>query len=280
MGQGAVRETLRGAALTILVLGATLLPHMPGRFDAASTTLSVLARVFAVLLLVLVPVGALWLIFGRRRHRLFARVAVMAALIPCIGAGVVAVAASSYSLGILAIVLGGIVLLTDAWPVAARQEDSPVSRVAPISVSLVITPIVIVALQFLLLPRAVEFSRNRAIENAGPLIAEIERHRERTGDYPTSLLSLWPDINTGVVGIDRYRYERRGDAYNLVFENPAVSFGTNEIVVYNPRDEQVFTAHALDLLQNTPEQLRLEWTRGHYAERILSQPHWKYFWFD
>jgi hypothetical protein len=50
--------------------------------------------------------------------------------------------------------------------------------------------------------------------------------------------------------------------------------------MYNPRDEQAMTSHALDVLQLTPEQLALDQTRGHNAVQNARQPHWKYFSFD
>jgi hypothetical protein len=94
-------------------------------------------------------------------------------------------------------------------------------------------------------------------------------------------LSEWPDdYRPGVIGIEEYQYERHGDAYNLVFEQFALHFGTREFVIYNPHDEQAMTAHKRDLLELTPEQLSLEQTRGHYAVHDAGHPHWKYFWFD
>ena len=38
------------------------------------------------------------------------------------------------------------------------------------------------------------------------------------------------------MGIDRYHYERSGEAYNVIFKEPSLGFGTRRFVVYNPRD--------------------------------------------
>lgn len=105
-----------------------------------------------------------------------------------------------------------------------------------------------------------------------------ERHRAEGKKYPMSLLSVWRDYSPSVIAIDRFQYEPSGDAYNLVFEQPAAAFGTREFVVYNPRDEQVATSHAMDILEFSPE--HLERTRGYYAVHTTVHPHWKYFWFD
>lgn len=86
------------------------------------------------------------------------------------------------------------------------------------------------------------------------------------------------DYKPGVIGIDKFHYEPRGEAYNLLFEQPATPLGTQEFVVYHPRGEQTATSHAMDLLEYTPE--TLERARGYYAVHNAPQSNWKYFWFD
>ena len=124
----------------------------------------------------------------------------------------------------------------------------------------------------------VAFSRNRAIGNSARLISDIEQYRATRGHYPPSLLSVNKDYKPGVVGIEKFHYEPSGDAFNLLFEQPASPLGTREFVVYNPRGEQTATSHALDLLEFTPE--RLERARGYYAGHDVPHTHWRYFWFD
>lgn len=87
-------------------------------------------------------------------------------------------------------------------------------------------------------------------------------------------------VAIAVIGIKEYQYEASGDAYNLVFEQVALNFGTREFVIYDPRDRQVMTTHKMDLLQLTAQGLALEQRRGHYAVHDAPHPHWKYFWFD
>lgn len=48
--------------------------------------------------------------------------------------------------------------------------------------------------------------------------------------------------------------------------------------MYNPRGEQDFSSHVLDLLQFSPEQIRRQ--RGHYASEELAHAGWKRFLFD
>jgi hypothetical protein len=79
---------------------------------------------------------------------------------------------------------------------------------------LTIVPLAVLGLQTLLIGPAVEFSRNRAMHNAAPMIGDIERYREQHGSYPLSLLSVWRDYATEVIGVEQFHYEPSGDAYN------------------------------------------------------------------
>lgn len=271
------------AAIAFVML-CTLLPFMPGSYDSLAGPVSFMARIFGWVSLLLVPVGALWLLASRvkrfqGKEHVFGRIALVVWSIVLLAVSFVALTTSGFVLGIATLLLGG--YATSLLVPRVKELATLPSRHASVaSLYLIIVPLAVFVLQRALIPPAIEFSRDRAIENSAQLIADIESHRAANGQYPTSLLSAWRDYSPRILGIDRYQYEKRGDAFNLVFEQPALNFGTREFVVYNPRDEQVFTSHALDLLQNTPEQLRLEWTRGHYAVHAAKQPHWKYFWFD
>ena len=277
-------HALRIAAVIAVVILCTLLPFMPGPYDGLAAPLSLVARLFGWVALLLVPVGALWHLLGSvRRFRpgqaVFGRVTLVASSVVWASVSIGALLASGFTLGFATLLLGGYAASL-LWP---RLKDLTIlppesARIAP--VYLIIVPVAVLLIQRALIPPAIAFSRDRAIDNAAQIIADIESHRAANGQYPPSLLSAWRDYSPGIVGIDRYQYERRGDAFNLVFELPALNLGTREFVVYNPRDEQVFTSHASDLLRNTPEQLSLEWTRGHYAVHATKRPHWKYFWFD
>jgi len=183
--------------------------------------------------------------------------------------------ASSVMLGVLTAAFGLYLL---ALAIRRRQQPSAAS-VSPgaLALCLGVLPMAVVALQWAIVPPAVEFSRDRAIRNSAQLIADIERYHATNGRYPTSLQGLWPDYKTGIMGIERYRYEPSGETYNVFFEQPALRFGTREIVMYNPRDEQEMTSHTAALL-GTPEQLNRR--RGYYASGGTAHPQWKYFWFD
>jgi len=249
---------LGGAAVTVAIVFVTLLPFLPGPYDPLAAPLSATARAFGFASLLLVPLAAL------AKVRRFPAIATGA--LSVVG-GVTALAAFSFAGPLLAVVILAV------WAFVTFRLK-PHVRPA----HFLIVPIAVFTLQRLLIGPAVDWSRARAIRNAALLIADIERYRVARGSYPLSLLSLWKDYKPSVIGVDRYQYEPAGGAYNLLFEQPAASLPTREIVVYNPHDRQTATSHAMDILEFPPE--RLELARGFFAAHTTPYPHWKYFWFD
>ena len=278
-----IKHLLGIVAAIALVLFCTFLPFFPGRHDPLAIPLSVMAQAGAIVGLVVVPFALLW-IFAERSSRLlksrnvFAVLTLIVSSLVWIAVFFVALTQSGYTFGTVVLVLWFVVFyLVYFW---FKRRGSTAQTRSALPFYFVIVPIVVVLVQFAFLERAVEFSRNRAIQNSAPLIGAIEDYHKANGRYPTSLHAVWPDFLTYVVGIERYHYEPHGEAYNLFFEQFSYRFGTQEYVMYNPRDEHVMTSHAMDLLELTPEQLVVERTRGHYALNDAPQPHWKYFWFD
>jgi hypothetical protein len=278
-----IKHLLGLVAAIAFVLFCTLFPFLPGRYDPLAIPVSAMAQAGALLGLALVPFGLLWILADRsprlaQKRAVFILLATAASTLAWIGVFFAGLTMSGYTLGVVVLVLWVLFLKrVYGW---FKQRGSTAQTRSALPYYLVIVPVVVVLLQFALLKRAVEFSRNRAIENSAPLIGAIEDYRVANGRYPASLHASWPDFLPYVVGIEQYHYEPHGESYNLFFEQFAYSFGTQEYVMYNPRDEHVMTSHAMDLLELTPEQLAVERTRGHHARNDAPQPHWKYFWFD
>ena len=260
-------------SLVVAALGlAMLLPHLPGRFDASAATVSFLAQLASYAgTLLLVPVGALW-VLNRNRSRLWLELTLGLAGVIVLVLMIAAIAVNHAALGVI---IAAALALSQLK--ARRSQDGP-DRAARLPVYLIVIPIVLVTFRTIALPRAAEWSRNRAIQHSASLIREIESFRERIGHYPLSLHSLHQDVPTGVVGVERFMYEPHGDSYNLFFVRPAVDLDAQEVVIFNPRDEQRFTAHELDLLQYQGGQLDLR--RGDQRRNPLAQPHWVSILFD
>jgi len=278
---------LRIIALTACLTLCMLLPFLPGRYDSLAVPLSMTAQFFGIVGLLLVPVGVVWIAYecwseGKRKRYVFAVIALIASsavwVIVSLGAMF-----ESISLGVGALVLWAYIVMR-RWPLVRPLDGAPKAEraraVSALPLYLIIVPAAVALLRIALAEPAAEFSRNRAIRNAAPVIADIEQHRVANGRYPRSLVSVHPDYLPGIIGIKEYRYEPSGEAYNLLFAQHSLRIGTQEIVMYNPRGEQVMTSHALDVLQLSPEQLALDRTRGHNAVHDAPQPNWKYFWYD
>lgn len=275
-------HALRIAAAAALIVLITLLPFMPGGYDPLAAPLSMMARIFGVTGLSFVPVGVLWMVssYWRRPSGRDYPFAVAAMIVLMLVSGMLSLAAFALvglSLSVIMLTVAVWALLRIGRRVAAlRTAGQPSVRAAALYLAFV--PLAVFLLQRATVRPAVELSRDRAMRNAAPLIADIERYRAARRSYPASLLSVWKDYSPSIVGIERYHYEPSGDAYNLIFEQPAADLSTRELVVFNPRDQQVATSHAMDLLQYSPE--HLERTRGYFAVHTTRQAHWKYFWFD
>lgn len=271
----------RIVAISLVVLACIFLPFLPGGYDGLAVTLSAMAQMFGVAGLLLVPIGALWLIYEFRQRTstpvgayYFAIAAIVATSLVAIFVALGAFIHLGLSLGFITLALWSYVVtrLVPRLKTTVRESFHP----APLY--LVCIPVVVALVQWTMMPRAVEFSRNYAIQQSAALINDIEGYQKANGRYPASLAALWPDYKPGVIGIEQYHYEPYSDAYNLYFEQAAVAFGTREIVMYNKLDEHHFPSHAMDILRWTPEQLRSR--KAYYALHDAASSHWKYFWFD
>lgn len=270
------------ATICVIIL-LTVLPFLPGRYDSLAMPLSVLAQLFGIVGLVLVPVGALWLASEHRSGNAARRYgfAITAFIVSSVVWLLLSFAAfwESVMLGVGAVVLLAYVV-RKLLPHLKSLKTTTATGPSRVPWYLLIVPVAVIFIQLALARPVSEFSRNRAIRNSVPMIADIERYRDANGRYPLAVVSVQKDYSPSVIGIREYVYERSGDAYNLLFEQATFRLGTREFVMYNPRDQHAMTSHALDVLQLTPEQLALDQMRGHSEVHNAAPPHWKYFWFD
>jgi hypothetical protein len=279
----------RMTAITLLILFCTFYAFLPGRYDGLAVPLSLVARTLGMAGLLLVPIGIVWLAHELRnrakraqdlpyRERGYAFAVASVAALSVVAVGVsLAAATASLSLGFLAIALSAYA----GWRITRRlriSRDVEHATLDPAPLYLTFLPVAVLIGQLALGGRATELSRNRAIDNSADLIDELEKYRVEHGRYPGSLLAMWPDYHPGVIGIERYHYAQRGDAYDLAFEQASFRWGTREFVVYNRRDDQIMVSHTAWILIGRPD--ALETRQGWYAVHDASRPHWKYFWFD
>lgn len=284
-----VRHGVGIAVLAALLVACVFYPFLPGEHDRLGVTVSAMAQFAGFGGLLLVPVGAAWLVHearrgwarrllsGKDRGYLFAILSLcVAALVAGLGS-LLAFVGSSKTLGIAAFALSACAVRRAARGIGRlkRAQERPFH---PAPAYLVLVPLAVVGSRWLFLEAAVASGRNRAIQNSAELIGEIEAFRAERGHYPQSLAGLHKDYSPGVLGVPQYEYAQRGAGYSVFFELPAVPIGTREVVMYNPRDEHALPSHDSDVLRWTPEQQAAR--PGHYALLDAPVPHWKYFWFD
>ena len=229
----------RIALWIVLLVGAMLLPFLPGRHDPLATSLSVSATC------VCVGVAP-----GPDRSGVADLSASIRPSEGGVGRGgacrwVALLALANGSLAAGAVVLATCVTrLVHLWR-ASGGTDKRRSSPRTVPVALIVVPLAVMSARMALVEPTARWSRDRVIANAGEIIRDIEHFRERTGAYPVAISSLWPDYQPGIIGVERYRYEPSGQAYNLYFEHPSTDFAAHEIVMYNPRGEQDFSSHVV-----------------------------------
>ncbi len=275
-------------SLIVLITGCIFLPYLPGPYDALAVTLSAMASTASIAGLLLVPIGALWLILEFRKpppagegsspqHNWYAFASMAVALL--IGAlmSVIALASMGPSLACGTMALW-VYAVSRTLARLKRPKQFGLPRFNPTPLYLILVPTTVVLLQWALAGPATEFSRSRAIANSAQFIHDIEQYHRAYGHYPRSLLAEWKDYRPMVIGISEFHYEPNGESYNVFFEQPTFRFGTREFVMYNTRNEHVLASHNSDRLLWTVEQQAAR--PGYYAAHDASIPHWKYFWFD
>lgn len=266
----------RATVIAIALIACMFLPFLPGQHDPAAILVSNIAQMVGFAGLLLIPVGIIWLAFGRpRRKVLRLACAAAASIIITLAFAAGAVGNNSLHLAVVFLLIGAYLSFRFARYI---WQDEAEQRLNPVAFAIVLIPILILAARFAFMAHAVEFSRNRVIENSRPIINDIEAFYARNGHYPESLHSEWEDYKPGIVGVGRYYYEPSGKAYNLFFEQYSDQIGTREFVMYNPLGEHRMSAHNGDrLLYSIAEQSRM-W--GWHRVVQMPQENWKYFHFD
>ena len=298
-----IRHIIRIAAITIVALGCMFYPFAPGTHDRLAVTLSMMAQLLGLAGLLLVPIGALWLIYElmKRRHptepdsvahkdkgSYFAIVALATSFVVAAVVALGGLTSTGPSLALIVLIVWG--CLAWRWWSAIKRLKSNTSfspgrftrRFNPTALYLIFVPGILVIAQLAFMKRAVEFSRNRAMMGASEFIRAIEAYHASYGHYPPSLASVHHDYDPPIVGVERYHYEPSGRAYNVFFEQFTYRLppGTQEFVMYNPLDEQRMIVHNQDLLEATDEEVNRERSFHARAAHDAGAAHWKYFWFD
>ncbi|GAB1822339.1 hypothetical protein [Herbidospora sp. RD11066] len=253
-----MRAVLLSATLLLLIAS----PFLPGGHDTLAMPLSILVQIFGAVGLLAVVTSVPLLIRPRNR---FWRIAQTAALaITALAVSAAGAAEFGPLLGLASLAL---------WVVVLARRPAPVF--------FVVLPLVALAGQAALDRPLTDFARATAIANAGEMIAAVERSHADHGVYPDALNAVWPDYRPGVRGVDRYRYAKGGESYNISFELPRFffdAFGTREFVVYNPSDRHLMPSHASWVLLWSDARLRNQ--QGWYGSRDAGPPHWRSFLFD
>jgi hypothetical protein len=238
------------AGITIFILLCVFYPFFPGQYDSLAMPLSITAQVgVAIGLLLLFPIGILWLIYELRKQvqrkqnltvnpkrYYFAYVSTILFSIIAIVVSLVAFATVGFSLAFITVVVWAI-FFSRLFPNLQSMKAVERDNFYPVPIYFVFVPVVALFFQFVLGTPITNFSRDYAIANSKEYISDIEEYHAQYRNYPSSLLAMWKDYYPNIVGVEKFHYTPSDNAYNLFFEQPRLFFdniGTREWVVYNP----------------------------------------------
>ncbi len=265
--------------ISSILLLCIFLPFLPGDYDAFSVVLSAVAQMISLSVLIIIPIGIIWLIFqlqGKKNVDFkFSKIVLILLIVVCMAAALGAFIRDYTSLAIIILFIG-YYFIRKGFNIINTWKKTGVSGIKYLPFFLIFMPVIVFGIQTKLMDSAIEFSRNRVIRNSRNLINDIEAYKKKNGSYPVSLLSIWEDYKPSIKSVNRYHYEINGNAFNIYFERFNDKIGTREIVMYNKFDQLEMTSHNQDLLQMAPQEI----LRGYHFSKKLSTPHWKYFLFD
>jgi len=159
---------------------------------------------------------------------------------------------------VLTLLVAGIALYKIIPRIRSLRKNTHFFNVAPLY--LITIPLIAFTVRTFLVGPVSDYSRNFAIENGERLITALENYYTVHNRYPESIEELDHIPKPFIMGIEEFKYERRGNEYNLWFIQWQSIIATKEVVMYNKSD-----AHNV---------------KGHYASFEVKHPHWKYYWLD
>lgn len=267
---------LRLLALNLLFALFVVLPFMPGPSNKLSIGLSALGQMAGFFGVLTLPLGLVWAFFELRKFRGAAGLKVnhwnngfyfaIAATLVGVFAYALVTAGLTHDDGwwvtAVSVPIGLFLLWTTARGIGKLRRQV-VLKFSPAPLYLLSIPLVVLAAKLWLQDPLAAASRVKAIRQSEPLIAAIERFREREGRYPDSLAELQPGFllklpSTSVMGVNHFDYEKTPDAFYLYFKQ--VHGATIEVVEYD----------------KTQRHNR----KGHYFSGETGVANWRYYWLD
>lgn len=268
-------QWLQLIALNLLVIVCMFLPFLPGPYDKLSYGLSGVAQLTGFVGLLLVPIGILWLIQEIKKNAVNDKPLSnwSTGYYYAITAGCIVTLISLIVVLVLLVIVGpsaaAIGLIVIAFTIYKfvfairnlKYRSVKTFNAAPLY--LLSAPIIAFTVYMFLLGPVSNYGRNYAIKQGEKLIDAIESYYIQRGDYPESIENLYYHYHVpkpSVMGIDDFKYERNGNAYNLSFVQWQHVGATEEVVMFNKNDQHN--------------------VKGHFASYNAEKQHWKYYWLD
>jgi hypothetical protein len=231
---------------SLLVIGASLAPFLPGPGNNFSHGISQFAHATGYIGLPFVPFGLVWLIIelrnksGQQLNRWTSGyypswlVLLPVLLLLLLQITKIILSGQPFSLLPFVIIIPIVAYLIYRIQKLKNKADY---KFNPVPLYLVILPVFAFLTSKFAVEKAASFTRDKTIVKIEPLIAAIENYKTENGEYPENLETLigkyiqeLPKIN--IMGMRGYHYEKQNRTFQLTFER-LWHWNATEVVVYN-----------------------------------------------
>jgi len=282
---------IKFAGINLLFALVILLPFLPGPSNSVVIGLSAVAQAAGFFGLLLIPIGLVWVILGRRNqmnksggkwgNKPFSILAILSCIITFpIYFLLVAAIFFTYGLsaGVVSLLIGVYALYLSIKGVR-KLNKRQITRLNFAPFYLVTIPLLSLFMRLYLAPPISAYSRNLAIERSQVLISAIEQFKIKEGKYPVSLEQLQPVYlrkipSPNIMGILHFKYNGIDDRYSVSFSQWLDIGSLEEIVLYdktnlrnNLQGEYAKYNYDLDLWR----------VHGAFASYETGHDHWRYY---
>lgn len=184
-------------------------------------------------------------------------------------------------IGIIPGILGLLLLpagLTWAIKQTRKLKEPGERKFSRVSLYLLTIPLIAFLTTTFIIKPASNFSRSFAIKRSGAIIASIEEHKKRTGEYPGSIRDLYPNAikkipKPFIMGIGDFRYNKIDNYYSLSFSQTPL-LGLEEIVLYDKNNLKDNLTGAFAKYDYSVDLWRV---KGAFASHDTRYDNWRYY---
>ena len=273
---------------SLLLITLIISPFFPGPSNPIVVGLSSVSLTLGFFGLLLIPVGAIWVIAEWLKLRQSKDQPVnwkpsfyLAIIATMIATSIALIYVPFLWVfdGVAAAIAAAVLIGLGLYKVIRsikKLRTSPQTSFNPIPLYLIILPLIAFTTNKVLTGPMSVYSRNIAIQKSQALIDAIELYKVNEGEYPPSLENLQGKYlhklpKPAIMGIKKYQYNKINDQFTLSFSQWKDGASLEEIVIFdkNPglKNDYAHYDYKIDRYR----------VKGAFASYDTGVPHWRYY---